>query len=67
MKDFEAWYADAKRRHTGLHGVDYLAIRAEFNERRRQENKRLSRKWTRFWQVAVALQMAALAALIWGL
>jgi hypothetical protein len=65
MADFDKLYADAKRRHTGLWGVDHAAIRKEFEQRWRQESDRSDRQLVRASVIVVALCIATIFGLIW--
>lgn len=65
MSDFDKLYAEAKKRHTGLWGVDHAAIRAEFEQRWRQDSDHRDRQLVRASVIVVVLCIATICGLIW--
>jgi len=65
MSDFDKLYADAKKRHTGLFGVDHTAIRKEFERQWREDSERRDRQLVRASVIVVVLCIATISGLIW--
>jgi cytoskeletal protein RodZ len=69
MSDFDKLYADAKKRHTGLFGVDHAAIRKEFERQWREDSERRDRQskrqLVRASVIVVVLCIATISGLIW--
>ena len=65
MSDFDKLYADAKKRHTGLFGVDHTAIRKEFERQWRRESERRDRQLVRASAIVSVLCIATISGLIW--
>lgn len=69
MSDFDKLYADAKKRHTGLRGVDHAAIRKEFERQWREDSERRDRQserqLVRASVIVVVLCIATISGLIW--